>query len=55
MLAGQRDAVTGPARHVLGNGDGVVPEEVVLKVLAMDANDLDLMLQHPSAARAQVR
>lgn len=32
-----------------------IPEAVMAKLLATDANDLDLLLQHPLAALAQVR
>ncbi len=31
-----------------------LPEPVVLRLLALDAGDLDLMLQHPLGAQAQV-
>lgn len=34
---------------------GALPEPVVTKMLATDADDLDLMLNHPVAAVAQVR
>lgn len=32
-----------------------LPEPVVVKLLGTDANDLDLLLQHPAGLRAQVR
>lgn len=31
-----------------------LPEPVVVKLLGTDANDLDLLLQHPAGLRAQV-
>ena len=35
-------------------GPGSLPVPVVQRLLQLDANDLDIMLQHPRAIRAQV-
>jgi hypothetical protein len=42
-MAGRIEAACGP-----------LPSPVAAKLLDGDANDLDLMLQHPAAIRAQV-
>lgn len=44
----------GPGQGAAAGTSGSIPEAVMAKLLATDANDLDLLLQHPLAALAQV-